>query len=669
MTTRRLRRRASALAGLCLPVCVPALAVAQTAPSVTTPASTAADTHSASTATQPSQSANGGAAPVARLQNIIVTAARSPQPRADVLGDVTVIPSSTLQKAGQSSLAQVLAQVPGVQYADYGGPQTSTSLFLRGADSDQTLVLLDGIRINNATVGTASINAVFPESIDHVEIVRGPASSLYGADAMGGVINLITLPQTDKPLEAWANTGFGTYGTSRYSAGLSGTDDKWSYSFSSGYAQSSGYNSTNRKNTYSYNPDKDSYYENFAQASAGYTWKPGQKITAQFYQSRVNGGYDNGSQYSDYAEPDFNDRSIQKLQVFSLTSTNAITDWWTSILRAGSTLDDDLSVNAPGDLYYGNTASGKSTFRTRQNEYTWQNDFQVTPNQKISLAYEHVDQRVDGTIGTYDDDFDETFGNFDQTRRDTNSYTAVYHGDLGRNHLQGSLRDDNDSQYGNHVTGSLAYGFDLTQHLRATVSAGTGFRAPTFDELYYPGYANPNLKPEKSRNAEAGLKYTNDGTELGVTAYKQKVDDLIEDNDDYVPVNVDRATLQGVTLTAGQRFGATSVHASMDFANPKNDDTGEQLALRAKRIFHLSADHTFGRFQLGGEYTLSSDRIDSSGARLGGYGLFNAVASYKLTHNVTVSLRWNNVFDKQYTLIEGYNTAGSNAFVNVAWRM
>lgn len=611
---------------------------------------------------------------VGQLDTIVVTASRSPQELKNVLSDTSVIDRETLSRAGQNSLAEVLSRSHGIEYANNGGPQTATSLFMRGANSNQTLVLIDGQRINNASSGVPALNAIPADSIERIEIVRGAASSLYGADAIGGVINIITRQASDKPLSAYSNIGFGTYGTSSYNAGVSGASDGWTYSLSGGYQQSHGFDATTTRNPFSHNPDKDSYYQNNVAGSLGYEWKPEQKLSVQVYQTRVNGGYDNG-------EPYFNDRSMQKLENYSITSENRLTDFWKSTLRVGYMVDDNESRNAPAALSPGNSPDGRTTFRTRQNQYTWQNDFRLAENQKFTLAYEHLDQRVKGDIADFTDFMNVTYGDYSQTRRHVNSFTGVYLGDFGRHHVQASLRNDNVSGVGNRATGGLAYGFDLTGKLRATVAANTGFRAPSFNDLYYPdigGYVgNPRLKPEESRNGEIGLKYQDETSELGVVYYHTRVKNLIQTQalDPANPfagstlANVGQATLQGFTVSGAHSFGNTRIRASLDLSNPKNDDTNEQLLRRARTVLRTSIDHRFDQLLVGAEWYVSDERYDVGQTYMAGYGLFNLTAAYDITRNLQVQVRWNNVFDKQYTLAEGYATPGSNAFVNLSWRM
>jgi len=613
-------------------------------------------------AAQVASSSSPSPAPtIAQLEDIVVTASRTPQPQRDVLGDVTVVDRHELEQAGASSLAQVLGQRHGIEFSENGGPQTTTGLYIRGANANQTLVLIDGVPINGATSGLAALNALPPDSIDHVEILRGSASSLYGADAIGGVVNVITRPDTDRPLSARASAGFGTYGTSQYTAGFSGAQDGWSYSLGSSYGQSHGYNATNAHAGSSYNADQDSYYTRNLNGSLGYEWKKGQKLTFQGYNTRINGGFD-GSAYP------YDDRSVQTLELYSLASENQITQDWKSTLRYAYT--EDTNSTQYGDPI---NASLDGVIRTRQNQYTWQNDLRLARNQRLTLAYEHLDQQVSGTT------------DYDQTRRHDDAFTGVYRGDFGRHHLQASLRNDDDSQFGSASTWGLSYGYDLTSRLRGYVAGNTGFKTPTFNDLYYPAFpgfpstANPDLKPEKSRNVEMGLKYTGETTVLGIVAYRNEVRDLIVSGPpDYVPYNVGRATLRGLTLTAEKDFGRTTLRASADFQDPHDDTNDQQLTRRARQIYRFSLDHRVDAWTLGGEYQFVGKRYDdyydeatfqTARATLGGYGLLNLTAGYRLNKHMDISLRWNNVLDKAYTTVYGYNTAGSNVFVNLAWKM
>ena len=590
--------------------------------------------------------------PVSQLDNVVVTASRTEQLQSNVLGDVSVIDKKELQQAGQSSTAEVLSRHHGIEFYNNGGPQTTTGISIRGANAAQTLLLIDGVPVNGATSGLSALNAIPASSIERIEVLRGSASSLYGANAIGGVINVITSQSAAKPFSAYASAGVGTYGTSKYSAGMAGSADGWTYSLGSSYEQSHGFNSTNEAAPFQlHNPDKDSYYTRNFRGSLGYEWSKGQKVSLQAYNTRINGGVDS------FQGVPFNDRSIQELEMYSVASENQLTDYWKSTLRYAYTDDKNRNIDAFSD----------SVFRTKQDQYTWQNELKLSDTQKLVLAYEHLNQQASIAPGS----------NFDQTKRHNNAYTAVYTGDFARHHVQASLRNDHDSQFGNAATGGLSYGYDLTSELRGYIAANTGFKTPTFNDLYYPAFpgfpssANPNLKPEKSRNVEIGLRYTSDRTSASVVAYQNKIRDLITLDSNFVPDNVDNATIRGITLTGEQRYDNTTVRASADFQNPHNDTTENRLARRARQIYRVSADHRIQAWTLGTEYMFVGQRYDdsSNNRNLGGYGLWNLTANYEVNRNLEVQVRWNNVINKDYTNTYGYNMPGSNVFVNLAWRM
>jgi vitamin B12 transporter len=595
-------------------------------------------------------------APVANLSDIVVTASRMPQEAKDALGDVTVINNATLTKSGQSSLAEVLSREPGIEYSNNGGPQQASSLFIRGANADQTLVLVDGIRINSSVTGGTFFETFDPGMLDHVEILRGAASSLYGADAIGGVVNIITHPtdQGDRPLSISASTGYGSYDTSRTRLGLSGAANGWDYSLAAGYSQSGGFNATTPAN-FSYNPDRDGYYQNTVLGSVGYRWAPGHRIGLTAYSAYLNGQYDNGA--NPVTGAFFNDRAITRQQVYALSSTDDITSFWQSVLRVGYSRDDQKNLNAPSDF----SPTGISRFGSDKTTYTWQNNFKLTEAQNLSVVLERLEEHVIGNTV------------YDQDNRSTNSVGLIYRADFGAHHLQVNARNDNITSYGSETTGGIAYGYDLTPDWRIGAAANTGFKAPSFQDLFYPGYSNPNLSPERSRNTEASLRYTTDDTKLGLVIYRNKVRDLIISTaaNDFIPYNVDHATLEGITLSGEQHFGATTLRASADFQNPKDDETGKQLALRAKDIFRAGVDHRFGAFLLGSEVMVSGRRFSDAANQnhLGGYTLFNLLASYDINRNLQAQVRWNNVLDKNYRLVDGYETPGSNVFVNLTWRM
>jgi len=610
--------------------------------------------------------------PIPKLATIVVTPSRAPEPLSQTLGDNSVISRETLDTLPNGTLADALSRAHSIESVNLGGPQTVSTINIRGTNSNQSLILIDGVRVNNATNGLPPLNAIPLNSIERIEIVRGTSSSLYGADAIGGVVNIITRSETDRPFSAYANAGVGTYASTQYDAGFSGAKDGWSYSLFGGYGQSSGFSATTSSNYYQ-NPDSDSYYRSNLGGSLGYTWKPGQTLSFQTYQSKVNGSYDMGA-------PFFGDRGIQTLSNNILTSRNVISSFWTSTLRASLSTDTYKTINVDASQNFYNTPDGRQHFKTNQSQYVWQNDLTFSPTQIVSLAFERLDQQVDGSLV---DNISPGVVNYQQTARFTNSLLAIYRGTWGPQSVQASVRNDDSSQFGNVTTGSLSYGLALTPRWKASIGANTGFRAPNFNELYWPVtpffLGNPTLKPERSQNIEAGLNYTTDHTQLGLTLYRNNIDNLILNEptipgnvfSPYTPMNIDQALITGITLTGSQKIGRnTLVKGSFDWSNPRNATTGELLPQRAQRVFKMAVDQSLGRARLSGEFFVTSQRQDAlTSDTLGGYSLMNLVGSYPLTENTEVQVRWNNVFAKQYTLVQGYASPGSNVFVNLALKM
>jgi vitamin B12 transporter len=577
------------------------------------------------------------------LDPVVVTASRSPQPLTDLIADVTWIGPDEIARAGAQSLAELLQRQPGVQIVVNGPPGSTSGAFLRGANSNQTLVLVDGLRVSSSSSGTSPLEAIPLDLIDHIEILRGPAASLYGADAIGGVIQVFTRSATTSGLAANATAGYGSYATSLFSGGASGTAGPWRFVLQAGHRQSAGFNAIGNPDNFSYNPDRDGYTDDSVNASIAYTFAPEQQISAQYLKSRLNTQFDAG--------PDFDDRTFTTLETWAVATRNRLASFWLSNLEAGESRDDSVS----------STAFGPSRFNTVQRQYQWQNDLTL-PLGALLLAAIRREERLDTDAG------------FAVTSRNTNALVGVYRLSEGPHALQANLRRDQSSQYGGETSGAIAYAYTILPGLRASASYGTGFKAPTFNDLYFPGFSNPNLVPETARNFEAALRYSNREVNAGIVAYRNRVRDLIvfecDANFNCAPQNVADATLEGVTLEVQGVFGATGVKASVDFARPLDDATGNLLPRRARRYGALEATQSFGALQLGAQLAATSARYDDAAntRRMGGYALVNFTAEYALAPGWTFFALLGNALDKHYELAADYNTAGRNAFAGVRYR-
>jgi vitamin B12 transporter len=581
---------------------------------------------------------------------VIVTANRTPQRAQDVIPDTVVISSEDIARAGAGSVADVLRRQRGIEIARNGGAGTNTTVFLRGANSNQVVVLVDGVRIGSATTGAAAWNAIPLSSVDHIEIVYGPLSSLYGADAIGGVVQIFTKKSAGAPHFS-AGAGGGTYGTSQYDAsvhGATGGEHSVSYALSGAREESDGFSST-RPGSSSYNPDDDGYTRNSVNARVAMRLAEGHEIGAQFLQSRLNAQYDSGKSA-------FDTHSSQEVDSYAVFLNDRFLPNWRSSVQAARSEDKlgSFTSTAP---------SGRAQLNTRQDEFTWQNTFDVAGDTLQVLAGHRKEQVLSSTVKE-----------INQTRI-TNFVAASYDLRRGSHVLDVSARNDH-ADYGAKTTGAVGYGYEFTKDLRATASYGTSFRAPTFNELYYPAYGLSSNKPERGRNAEVGVQYRVAGVGLQANYYRNRLTDMIvsvtpcpDRPGGSCAYNVDHALLEGLTLAADTRIGNLDLRASADLQDPHDETTGKQLARRARRHASVMADYTAGPVDAGVELQVSGRRFDDAlnVNRLGGYGLLNLYTTWHVTRDWSLLARVDNAADKHYDLARNYGTSGRTFFAGIQY--
>ncbi|MET0321325.1 MAG: TonB-dependent receptor [Duganella sp.] len=583
---------------------------------------------------------------------VLVTATRTAQPLADVISDSVTISAEQIARAGAGSIVDLLKRQRGIEVTRNGGAGSSSNVYIRGANSNQSVVLVDGVRIGSSTTGAANWSAIPLTAIDRIEIVYGPLSSLYGADAIGGVIHIFTKKGQGAPAVT-AFAGYGSDNTREADAtvsGATGGEHSFSYAVSAGKEKSDGF-STTRPGLSLYNPDDDGYDRQNVSGQFGLQLAQGYEAGALFLHSRLDAQYDSGRSAYDT-------RSEAAIDTASVFARAQLLPAWRSMLQYAQTRDK-------GANYTSAAASGYSRIDTKQSFITWQNDVQVGADM-LQLLYEHREEEVD------------TNGGAAMNRdRNTNSFAASYNARRGAHLLSASARRDN-SVYGDENTGAIGYGFNLTQALRATASYSTSFRAPTYNELYYPAYGNPNNRPEQGRNTEVGLRYDDGVHALTAGYYRNRLTDMLV-NTNPCPFgagyptgcayNVNRATLEGVTLSAATVIEGVNLAANVDLQDPQDDTTGKRLIRRAKRHGNLTADYGTGALKAGVEVELSGDRFENAAnsIRLGGYGLVNLYATYAFAGNWSVLVRWNNVADKQYDLARNYATPGAKVFAGVRY--
>ena len=587
---------------------------------------------------------------------VVVTATRTPQLASEVLSDIVLIGPEEIARAGAGSVTDLLQRQRGIEVARNGGPGTNSSVFLRGANSNQNIVLVDGVRIGSSTSGAANWSAIPLAAIDHVEIVYGPLSTLYGADAIGGVVQIFTKKGAGAP-KVSAFAGAGSDQTRAYDAsvaGATGGEHGINYSFSAGKEKSDGFSAT-RPGNFSYNPDRDGYDRESAAGQFALQLAKGHAIGLVFLHSRLDAQYDGGASAYDV-------RSRQKLDNLAVYAKNQFLPGWASQVQVAQAQDKSGTDSSQA-------ASGKSRIDTKQTDLSWQNDIKVGSDTLQVLLGHRNEEVLSSSMPVL------------TRERSTSSLAASYSLKRDRQLASVSLRHDDSSQYGAKTTGAAAYGYRINSALRASASVGTSFRAPTFNELYYPGFGVASNKPESGRNAEGGL-YFNDGkSQLSAVYYHNRLNDLLI-NTSRCPVepathpfgcayNVNQALLEGISLAARSQFGAFNVSGTVDLQDPRDETSGKSLPRRSKKHANLAVEYGAGALTAGVELQLSGQRFDDAANKktLGGYGLLNLFATYQVAPDWSLLLRWNNATDKQYELARNYATAGATVFAGLRYTM
>nr|WP_246483680.1 TonB-dependent receptor [Paenacidovorax monticola] len=576
------------------------------------------------------------------MSDVVVTATRTPQPLSDLVADVSIVDRETIETSGATGLVDVLARLPGVEMSRNGGPGTTTSLFLRGAETRFTAVYIDGVRVDSQSTGGAAWEAIPLSLIDRIEVLRGPAGAVYGSDALGGVVQIFT-KKGETGVAPYVGVGAGSHGTYRAEAGVSGASGTFDYALGIVRETSEGFNA---RPIAGQNPDRDGYRSTAANARLGLQINAAHRIEGTLVANDINSGYD--ATYTPSKGIVNDDRNLHRLHALGL---NWQAQWSTSYKTR-------LSITDSRDRY--ETKPSPYLTETQLRGYLFQNEWRLGAHLFTAALERREDHLTNAPI---------------DRERSQDALALGWGYNAGGHTVQLNVRHDSDSEFGGQNTGSASYGYAFTPQWRATASVGTAFRAPT---LYhrFSEYGQAGLKPEESRNAELGLRWAEGSSTFSVVAYRNRVKNLISfagagpcASTFGCYANTARAQYEGVTLAGSHRIGAVQLRGSIDLQNPKDLDTGKQLARRAKRHATFGADTRLAGWTLGAEVQASGRRYDTVANTnvLGGYTLVNLYASTRLARDYQLIARVDNLADKNYQLARTYATPGRTFFVGLKW--
>ncbi|MEM9594743.1 MAG: TonB-dependent receptor [Acidobacteriota bacterium] len=596
--------------------------------------------------------ASAAAEPSLRVEEEIVVSANLVETPADEVGSsVTVILAEDIERHRWRTVAEALRHVPGLAVARTGGPGQSTSVFLRGGSSSQTLVLLDGVRINSATSGAFDFADLTTDHVERIEVVRGPQSTLYGSEAVGGVVSIITR-SGGTGLRASGVAEGGEDGHRRLALEVGGGDDRFDWSFSVADLETDGISAADVRRG---NTEEDRHENTTISGRLG--WGFGEDARADLVLRHVDGEAEiDGFSFFDGPVDDLDATNSRDAATAGLTVTAPLAEGWRGVFTAGWN-DDELEGADPTNPF------GNFTVESQGIQFGARADVDLaadsnSPNVlSVGVAWE---ERQGGSVGSFDETVDiASF--YVQDRLSLGEGTSLTLG----------ARYDDHSSFGSETTWRVSGSTEVGSGGRFHGSWGTGFKAPTLNDLFFPGFGNPDLVPETSQAVDLGYEQTlADGRlVLDVTYFDADYEDLIVfDFSTFLPGNIAEASSRGVEASLAFDTERVNVALSHTWNETEDLSTGEPLARRPEHrsVLELSVQAT-DALRTALSAISSADRIDSDGTELEDYVRVDLTAQYEISEHFEPYVRVLNVFDEEYSEVGGFGSRGRTALFGVAF--
>ncbi|WP_394211405.1 TonB-dependent receptor domain-containing protein [Psychrobacter piscatorii] len=604
---------------------------------------------------------NDSEIPQVELDKIVVTATRTPTKTNNVIAQTRIIDKEELQRYQGQTVTDVLKNQPGINITQSGGMGTTSNFYMRGYDSKQVLVLIDGIRYSSVSLGSPSLNLLSADQIDRIEILYGASgSSLYGSDAMGGVIQIFTKGNSVEQSNVSTTIGYGS--NNHYQVGVTGQlkNDTSTLSLGVSRNETDGFNAIANRNSFDYNADDDGFESTNVSLALQHKFTNALSAGISGLYSDSTTEFDSAGKVIPYAYSDQKNGSANAYLQYKTPLTLTKLSYGQSIDK--STSHDNNSIS------YDNG----SQFDTTQEQARLETSINAQPG-TVTVGAEWLSQKLDASdvldFSNYPDPAVQTA--YDPDDRDVKSAFVGYQLADTYYDLQANYRVDDNSQYGNESTYNLGAAIRPLAGMRIGANYATGFRAPTFNDLYYPGDNNPNLKPERSENTEVFVEYANDMQTSRLTGYHTDAEDLIASG-----TNISEAKIKGLSLTSDWNMNDFIFGLGYDYLDAKNKtrtnaNFDQQLPYRPKNSGLVYIGYQQPTFDMRLEAKYSDDRLTTENNELDSYTLFNVSGSAYITPNLRANLRVDNITDEDYTLASQfgneYATEGTSYFTSLTY--
>jgi vitamin B12 transporter len=609
------------------------------------------------------------------LNPIVVISNRQEQKLSDVMTSVSVITRQDIERLQPQDIGSILQGQPGIEIVRAGGLGMQTSIFMRGTNSSQVLVLVDGMKVTDEFSNATPLQNIPIGQVDHIEILRGNASALYGPRAMGGVIQIFTKSGGNTP-GPYGSASYGSRNTKNVTGGYSQKFNDTLFNVSLNHQETDGFPTRNtaQNDTFSIaNPTKNAYNSNSVSINISKAIIPGQEVGIKMLGSKFDVFSDAGF---DYATNNVN--GMNKLYSNNISSQifmkNQINEFWNSKITYG--ISNMINRN---DYNFNQSNQPVGIYQTYQKDFSWLNDFVINNNQTLLIGLQS------NQIKTKDED---TFFGIDKFKgsRVINSVLAGYTGKFNAIGLQFNIRHDNINIGEDSTTGLFGLSYEINPQWKWAGNISNAFSAPTSPQLNNIGSGgNPNLKPEKDTSMETSLQYMDDKKTLRVVVFDRETTNLIENTGPVINAfntrrleNTAKSSNNGVEISGQAILNAFTFKVSATMQDPINKTTHNQLQRRAENFGSFEISYAFDKYKIGGQAFFSSSSPDvmigaSCPASIplcrtnAGYAIANLHGSYTYDKNWSASLNIENLFDKTYQKNYGFNTPGFGAFLNVQY--